>query len=148
MSPSKESLFTVIALAEHNLLLIKLDLPSNTPGVRNPVRGSPDLTLAQMNAAHGARMKWMQKGTRAGFSWWGVEAAAIDYTPSFAFSCFFSGLLDRVGVRRSHWGSQNNQCAPRSNDNDCSRAKRWWELPWQNNEKWHVMLKLNVSSIF
>lgn len=55
----------MIALADHNLLLIKLNLPSNTPRLRNPVRGSPDLTLAQINAVQCIYIMWMQKGIRA-----------------------------------------------------------------------------------
>lgn len=61
--------------------------------------------------------------------------------------CFLPSLTDS-GVLHFHCGSQNKQCAPRSNDNDCSRAKREWELPWQNNEEWLVILKWNVCSIF
>lgn len=53
----------MIALAEHKLLLVKLDFPSNTPRVRNPVRGSPDLTLAQINAIQCIWIMRMQKGT-------------------------------------------------------------------------------------
>lgn len=55
----------MIALAEHKLLLVKLNFPSNTPRVRNAVRGSPDLTPAQINAIQCIWIMRMQKGTGA-----------------------------------------------------------------------------------
>lgn len=87
----------MIALADHNLLLIKLNLPSNTPRLRNPVRGSPDLTLAQINAVQCICIMWMQKEIRAqGFFSRDVERAAKEDTPFFPFLHLFSGLLDRL----------------------------------------------------
>lgn len=116
----------MIALAEHKLLLIKLNLPSSTPRVRNPVRGSPGLTLAQVNAVQRICIMWMQKGHS--FFWRDVERAAKRRYAVLSFCICLLAYLTDSGVLHFLCGSQNSRCAPRSNNNDCSRARREQEL--------------------
>lgn len=106
--------FTVIALAEHTLIWVKLN--------------KSFLQTQSERALNAPRCLWVHKGTRAqGFS--AEMSKEQQWCHSLPFA-FIPGLVTGSGLLLfSLFWSQNNPCAPRSNRSDCSRAQRGGSCP-------------------